>query len=122
MSEKFFNFFSTHFLGMLFIMKYDVAFYPINIAFFSFIRIMLEANNISNLFEQFFRRFFHGMIARKILDIMIIWCDSQNFPLYNRLIYRKVRDIVLFRVNIPTNSLIYPIWGRNPESFRIIDS
>ena len=27
-------------------MKYNVAFYPTNIIFFSFIRIMLEANNI----------------------------------------------------------------------------
>ena len=63
---------------MMFIMKYDVAFYPINIAFFSFIRIMLETNNIPNLFEQFFRRFFHGMIARKILDIMTIWYDIQK--------------------------------------------
>lgn len=42
--------------------KYDVAFDPVNVTFFGFIEIMLEANNITNLFEQFFSRFFCGMI------------------------------------------------------------
>ena len=79
-------------------MKYDVAFHPINIACFSFAKIMLHTNNILNLFEQFFRRFFHGMISQKILDIM--------------------PDTVYLRKNY----LIYPIQGRYPESFPIINS
>ena len=48
---EFFNFF-----GMLFLMNYNVTFYPINIAFVGSIRIMLETNNIANLFKEFFPR------------------------------------------------------------------
>jgi hypothetical protein len=55
---------------MALMMEYDVAFNPINVAFFSFVRIMFETNDITDLFKQFFRGFFHGMISRKFLDIM----------------------------------------------------
>ena len=58
----------------------NVAFYLVNVTFFSFIRIMLETNNIANLFKQFFRRFFHGMIPRKIFAIRTFWISSTNIP------------------------------------------
>ena len=104
------------------ILKYDVAFNPINLAFFSFVRIMLETNNIANLFEPFFRRFFDEMIARKILDIMIIWYDFQKVSRYHQRIYRKFRDITLLKIDIRTKSIIYPIQGGYPESFSIVNS
>ena len=47
------------YLKMPFFMKYDVAFNPIDITFFCFIGIMFETNDISNLFKQFFMRFYH---------------------------------------------------------------
>jgi hypothetical protein len=59
-------------------MKDDVAFNPTNVAFFGFVRIMFETYDISDLFKQFFSRFFQGMISRKVLDIMIIWYDIQK--------------------------------------------
>ncbi len=62
------------------------------------------------------------MIARKILDIMTIWYDIQKFSRYHRQIYRKFRYIMLFRVDIGQNPLIYPIQGGYSESFRIINS
>jgi hypothetical protein len=43
--------------------KYDVAFNPVKVAFLSFLGIMLQTNDVANLFQQFFRRFFHGMIS-----------------------------------------------------------
>lgn len=69
---KIIQFLFTHFFRMPFIMKYDVVFNPIKLACFSVVRIMLQTNSIANLFKEFFRRFFHGMISRKILDIMTI--------------------------------------------------
>jgi len=81
-------------------LKYNVAFYPINIAFLNFIGIMFETNYIPNQFEQFFRRFFHGMISRKILDLITIWYDIQKKSEHHRRIYQKFLDIILYRVDI----------------------
>ncbi len=83
---------------------------------------MLQANDIANLFKEFFSRFFHGMISRKILDITLIWYDIQKVSRYHRRIYQIFLDIILYRVDIRKNSLIYPIRGGYPESFRIINS
>jgi hypothetical protein len=62
------------------------------------------------------------MISRKILDIILIWHDIQKKSGYHRRIYRKLRDIILHRVDIRKNSLICPVQGEYPESFRIINS
>ena len=62
------------------------------------------------------------MIARKILDIMTIWYDIQKVSRYYRRIYRQFLDIILYGVDIRTNSQIYPLQGGYPESFRIISS
>ena len=37
-------------------MKYNVAFNPVDVAFFGFRRVMLKANDIPYLFEELFRR------------------------------------------------------------------
>jgi hypothetical protein len=71
---------------------------------------------------QFFRRFFHGIIFRKILDIILIWYDIQKKSGYHRRIYRKFRDIIIYGVDIRKVSQIYPLQGEYPESFRIINS
>ena len=62
------------------------------------------------------------MIVRKILDFMTIWCNSPKVSRYNRQIYQKFRNIMLLKLQIWTNSLIYPIQGGYLESFRIINS
>jgi hypothetical protein len=103
-------------------MKYNVAFYPIHVAFLSLIGIMFETNYIPNLFKQFFRRFFHGMISQKILEIMTNWLDIQKKSGYHRQISRKFLDIILDRVNIRKVSAFYSTKGGDPESFRIINS
>jgi len=83
---------------------------------------MFETNYIPNLFEQFFRKFFHGIISRKILDIITIWYDIQKKSGYHRQIPRKFLDIMLDRVNIRKVSAFYSTKGGDPESFRIINS
>jgi hypothetical protein len=50
------------------------------------------------------------MISRKILDIMTIWHDIQKKSGYHRRIYRKFRDIVLYRVDIRKVSVFYPTY------------
>ncbi len=62
------------------------------------------------------------MISRKILDIMTNWYDIQKKLGDHRQIYRKFLDIMLCRVDIRKNSLIYPIQGGYPESFSLINS
>jgi hypothetical protein len=121
-SKKSFNFFFAHFLRMTLIMKYDVAFNSINVAFFRFVRIMFGKNDITDLFKQFCTKFFHRMIFRKILDIILIWHDIQKVSRYHRRIYRKILDIILYRVDIQKVCLIYPLQAGYPESFRIINS
>jgi hypothetical protein len=53
---------------------------------------------------------------------MTIWHDIQKKSGYHRRIYRKFRDIILYRVNIRKISVFYSIQGEYPESFRIINS
>jgi hypothetical protein len=61
-------------------------------------------------------------ISRKILDIINTWHDSQKKSGYYRRIYRKFRDIILYKVDIQKVSVFYPVQGEYPESFRIINS
>ena len=49
------------------------------------------------------------MIVRKILDIMTIWYSGPKVPRYNQQIYPKFRKYHAIKVDIRTNSLIYPI-------------
>ncbi len=68
------------------------------------------------------RDLFHGIIFRKILDIMTIWDDSQKVSRYHPKIHGKFRDIIPYRVNTRKNSAFFPIDSQYPESFRIINS
>ncbi len=92
---------------------------------------MFQTNNITDLFEQFFRRVFHGTIFRKILDIILIRHDIQKKSRYHRrlalfgqypiarkyyevrvridkfrMILHKAQGIVMFAIN----EEIIPIW------------
>ena len=81
--------------------------------------------NLISSFEKKLKSFlgvFHEMIVRKILDIMTIRYDTQKVSRYHLQIYRKFRSIMLFKADIRTNSLIYPIQGGYPEIFHMINS
>lgn len=61
-----------------------------------------------------------------VIEVMVPALQSiphgETNHLYHRRIYRKFLDIILYEVNIRTNSQIYPLQGGYPESFRIISS
>ena len=83
---------------------------------------MLQTNDIANLFKELFWALFHRMISRKFLDSMTIWYVIQKVSCYHRRIQRKFLDITLDRLDIQKNSVIYPIWVDQTESFGLINS
>lgn len=61
---------------------------------------MLQINEITNLFEEFFRILFYRTVSRMFLDSMTIWYFVVIFFGYYRRIYGKFLDIILYSVNI----------------------
>ena len=83
---------------------------------------MLQANDITNLFQQFSGTMFHRVISRIFLDNMTIWDVIQNVSGYHWKIYRKFLDNTLNRVIIRKISVFYPLEVDYPEKFGIINS
>jgi hypothetical protein len=66
--EKGFDFGEAHVSGVAFVVKEDVAFDPVHVGLFGADGIVLEAQNVADLIEQFFRRRLHGFFLHEHLD------------------------------------------------------
>jgi hypothetical protein len=56
MGEKGFNFWNPYVFRVAFVMKQDVTTNPLNVSFFRAVGVVLKANGLAHLIEQFFRR------------------------------------------------------------------
>jgi hypothetical protein len=63
MREERLNFRYPHLVGMAIIVEKDVATNPLDVGFFSSVRVVFEANRISNLVEELFGWVFHGELS-----------------------------------------------------------
>ena len=72
---------------------------------------MLQRNNIANLLKGFLCGFFTEGYPEKVVILYLLG-----------MIYRKFLDIILYKLDIQKVSQIYPLQGRYPEIFCIINS
>jgi hypothetical protein len=107
---------------MAFIMEENIAFNPINVTFFSFVRVMLQANDITDLFKELFRRFFPRAIFRIFLDSVTIWYVIQIVSGYQRRLYGMFLNNILYRRIIRTISAFCLIGVDYTENVGIINS
>ena len=113
---------SERFLRIPFIMEDNIAFNPINVTFFGFVRIMLHTNNITDLFKELFRGFVHRRRVRNFRDSTTIRYVIPKVSGYLRKMYGKFLDNILYREIIQKVSVFCPLGIDYPEKVSIINS